>query len=119
MSGKNYRDLIVWQKAMDFVVEAYQASRVFPKEEMYCLTSQLRRAVISIPSNIAEGQGRRTPKEFGRFLDIARGSLRESETQIMIAQRLDYIDAATMNALLDRAGEVGRLANGLSNSLPV
>ncbi|MCC6126282.1 MAG: four helix bundle protein [Pirellulales bacterium] len=117
MSGKNYRDLIVWQKAIELVVEIYRLTQTFPKEELYCLTSQIRRAAISIPSNIAEGQGRRTKKEFANFLSFAHGSLRETETQLTIAQRLGYAKPTTVEATLNRCAEIGRLLNGLSNSL--
>jgi four helix bundle protein len=88
MPGKNYKDLIAWQKAMDLVEMVYKATGQFPKEELYGLTNQLRRAVISIPSNIAEGQGRNSRNDFKRFLLISYGSLREVETQILIAERL-------------------------------
>ena len=87
MASKNYRDLIAWHKAVDLVEELYKLTRDFPKEEAYALTSQMRRAAVSIPSNIAEGEGRRSGNEFGHFLSIAHGSLRELETQIMIARR--------------------------------
>ena len=86
MKVKNYQELIVWQKAMDLVEEVYIASKSFPRKEIYGLMSQVRRAAISIPSNIAEGQGRRTTPDFFRHLSIAYGSLREVETQIMIAR---------------------------------
>ncbi len=88
MKVKNYRELVVWQKAMTFVELVYRATRQFPREELYGLTNQLRRAAVSVPSNIAEGQGRFSTREFLSFLSIARGSLREAETQLMIAQRL-------------------------------
>ena len=117
MGGKNYADLIVWQKAMDFVETAYRVSTQFPKEEMYGLVSQIRRAVVSIPCNIAEGQGRRAAGDFQRFLSIAFGSLREVETQIVIAERLHYLDADKRTELMDTAAEIGRLLNGLINSL--
>jgi len=117
MAGKNYRDLIVWQKAMDLVLAIYKISKNFPKEETYCLTSQIRRAAISIPSNIAEGQGRRTKPDFRNFLSIAYGSLREVETQITIAQRLGYTDTATIEQVMNITSEVGRLINALSKSL--
>jgi four helix bundle protein len=117
MATKIYRDLIVWQRAMDLVEEVYTATKEFPKEELYGLTSQLRRAVVSIPSNIAEGQGRNSPKEFVQFLAIAYGSLREAETQILIAERLRYLDSQHVINLMNLAGEVGRLLNGLSKSL--
>jgi four helix bundle protein len=99
------------------VQEVYEATKNFPREEVYGLTSQLRRAVVSIPSNIAEGQGRRSTAEFLNFLSIAHGSLREVETQILIAERLEYIEREQANGLMNLAGEVGRLINGLSNSL--
>ena len=117
MAVTNYRDLIVWQKAMDLVETAYQATKTFPREEIYGLTQQLRRAVVSIPSNIAEGQGRRSTREFLNFLSIAHGSLREVETQTLIAQRLRYIDADMAGDLCGRCAEVGRLINGLTKSL--
>lgn len=117
MKVKNYQELIVWQKAMDLVEDVYKASRDFPREEVYALTSQIRRAAVSIPSNIAEGQGRRTTADFLRHLSIAYGSLREVETQILIAQRLKYIVKGKVENVLSRAGEVGRLLNGLMASL--
>ena len=117
MASKNYRDLIAWQKAMDLVEEVYKLTRDFPKEEVYALTSQMRRAAVSIPSNIAEGEGRRSSNEFGHFLSIAHGSLRELETQIMIARRLAYLTDAQTQTLISMTEEVGRLLNGLANSL--
>ena len=117
MAIKNYRDLIVWQKAMDLVEKVYHTTKEFPREEIYGLTSQLRRAAVSIPSNIAEGQGRRTDKEYANFLSMARGSLHEAETQILIAERLKYIKKEPTQTLLVLAGEVGRLNNGLMNVL--
>ena len=117
MKVKNYQDLIAWQKAMDLVEDVYKASRDFPREEVYALTSQIRRAAVSVPSNIAEGQGRRTSADFLRHLSIAYGSLREVETQILIAQRLKYIVIGKVESVLSRAGEVGRLLNGLMASL--
>jgi four helix bundle protein len=117
MPSRNYRDLLAWQKAMDLVTAIYRTSRSFPKEELYCLTSQVRRAAISIPSNIAEGQGRSGHNEFVRYLHIAYGSLREVETQLLIAQRLEYVKAEGIDEALGLAGEVGRLINGLINSL--
>jgi four helix bundle protein len=117
MAGKNYRNLIVWQKAIDFVVEIYAITKIFPKEELYGLTSQMKRAAISIPSNIAEGQGRRTKKEFAHFLSMAYGSLREIETQLTIAQRLGFADTNRLSPALNNCAEIGRLLNGLSKSL--
>jgi four helix bundle protein len=117
MKVKNYQELVVWQRAMDLVEDVYRLSKQFPREELYALTSQIRRAVVSVPSNIAEGQGRRTTLDFLRHLSIAYGSLREVETQILIAQRLKYITKAHGEVGMDRAGEVGRLLNGLMSAL--
>jgi len=100
MAGRNYRDLIAWQKGMDLVEEIYGITKTFPKDEIYGLTPQIRRAVISIPSNIAEGEGRTSKKEFLNFLSIAYGSLREVETQILISERLQYIDRTKAEELL-------------------
>src|SRR5438132_932174 len=102
---------------MDLVEDVYKASKTFPREEVYGLTSQIRRAAVSVPSNIAEGQGRRTTSDFLRHLSIAYGSLREVETQVLIAQRLDYLVQGKVEKVLSRAGEVGRLLNGLMASL--
>jgi four helix bundle protein len=110
---QSYKDLIAWQKAMKFVRDIYQATRAFPAEETYGLTTQLRRAAISIPSNIAEGQARYSRREFCRFLAIARGSLAEIETQIAIAKDLDYLRPACSDLLLSQTAELGRILNGL------
>src|ERR1700760_3862236 len=91
--GTRYNDLVAWQKAMTFVTEIYRVTRSFPKEETYGLVSQLRRAAVSVPSNIAEGQARYYPREFLLFLSHARGSLVEVETQLMISANLGYIAA--------------------------
>jgi four helix bundle protein len=117
MAVKQYRDLIAWQKAMDFVVLIYKTTGSFPREEVFGLTSQVRKAAVSIPSNIAEGQGRNTVGDFLHFLGVARGSLQEVETQILIAQRLLYISAEKQEEALVLSSEVGRLINGLSNSI--
>ena len=117
MPVKDYSELIVWQKAMDLVTMIYRASSSFPKEELYGLTSQIRRAAISIPSNIAEGTGRRTTRDFLHFLFIANGSLKEAETQILVAERLGYISENKRSELMKLSGEVGRLNSGLRNSL--
>jgi four helix bundle protein len=117
MAVKSYRELIAWQKAMDLAVQVYELTKTFPREEIYGLTSQLRRAAVSVPSNIAEGQGRRTTKEFQRFLGYAYGSLQEIETQIMLAARLGYVRDEQESQLLEQWAEVGKLINGLSNAL--
>jgi four helix bundle protein len=114
---KNYSDLVAWQKAMDLVEMVYTATSQFPREEVYGLTNQLRRAAVSVPSNIAEGQGRRSDNDFRRFLAIAHGSLREVETQVLIAQRLHYLTEAQTQTLKVLSGEVGRLITGLINSI--
>jgi four helix bundle protein len=116
MPVKNYRELIAWQKAMDLVEIVYKASGAFPKDELFGLTQQVRRAVVSIPSNIAEGQGRRTTAEFLHFLPIANGSLREVETQLLIAGRLCFLEGQEVERAMTLAAEVGRLVNGLANS---
>lgn len=117
MAVKSYRELIAWQKAMDLVVGVYEATRAFPREEIYGLTSQLRRAAVSIPSNIAEGQGRHSSKAFIQFLGIAYGSLQETETQVILATRLGYLETTQEAQLLEQCSEVGKLINGLTNAL--
>jgi len=117
MAVKDYRELIVWQKAMDLVERIYRVTAGLPREEVYGLTSQIRRAAISIPSNIAEGQGRHTTRDFLNFLSIAQGSLKEVETQVLIAERLAYINQAQTSKLVSLTEEVGRLISGLRNSL--
>jgi four helix bundle protein len=114
---RNYQDLIAWQRAMDFVTEVYVLSNLFPAEERFSLTAQLRRSATSVASNIAEGEGRFTKADFKRFLSIAHGSLREAETQLMIAVRLGYLEPSAIESALERAGEVGRLIQGLAKSL--
>jgi len=117
MPVKDYRELIVWQKAMDLVAAAYRATANFPRTEVYGLTSQIRRAAVSIPSNIAEGQARNTTRDFLHFLAVSYGSLKELETQILIAERLEYIDGHTRDVLVQATTEVARLISGLANSL--
>jgi four helix bundle protein len=112
-----YRDLIVWQKARAFASEVYRATEEFPKAEIYGLTSQLRRAAVSVPSNIAEGQGRLTRGEFCHFLGQARGSLLEVETQLSIALDLHFLDDAEFRKLEELSSEVQRLLNGLIESM--
>ena len=117
MKVKSYQELVVWQKSMEFVQEVYSATRSFPQDEIYSLTKQLRRSCVSVPSNIAEGQGRQTTADFCRHLSIAYGSLYEAETQILISERLNYLPERTVRCLMERAAEVGRLLNGLMRSL--
>ncbi len=116
MAVRNYRDLVLWQKAMDLVEVVYRISRQFPQDELYGLRSQMRRAAVSIPSNIAEGEGRNSTADFSRFLSIANGSRREVETQTIIAQRLGYINEQDCEKVLSLASEVGRLRQGLVDS---
>jgi four helix bundle protein len=115
--GESYKDLITWRKAMELVTEIYAVTRAFPQGERYGLTNQLRRAVVSVPSNIAEGQARFSKKEFHHFLSHARGSLVEMETQLMIAQNLGYLPAKQVSVLLDQTAELGRVLNGLIASI--
>ena len=117
MSFKNYQDLEVWQKAMDLVVLCYQMTKGFPKSEIYGLASQIRRAAVSIPANIAEGRERQHSKEFLQHLSIAYGSLAELETHVQIAKRLDYIDVNQLKGVLDKSAEIGRMLNGLRRSI--
>lgn len=112
-----YRDLIVWQKAMSLAEEIYRVTGAFPKDERYGLVSQLRRAAVSVPSNVAEGQGRLTPGEFRQFLGLARGSLLEVETQAELAQRLGFLSAEVNRTLQEQAGEVLRMINALISKL--
>ncbi|MGB9073078.1 MAG: four helix bundle protein [Terriglobales bacterium] len=111
--GRSYRELIAWQKAMKFVIQIYRTTQEFPREERYELTNQLRRAAVSVPSNIAEGQARHSQKEFHHFLSQARGSLVEIETQILIARDLNYLSPVKANALLGATEELGRILDGL------
>lgn len=111
--AQSYRQLVAWQKAMEFVREIYRVTRTFPGDEIYGLTSQLRRAAVSVPSNIAEGQARYSPREFYRFLQVARGSVAEIETQLEIALSLDYLTSASARSLLSKTAELGRILNGL------
>jgi len=110
-------DLEVWRAAMDFIVRVYQLSKKFPKEEIYSLTSHIRRAAPSVPSNIAEGKGRFSDRELTHFLSNARGSLFEIETQVRLAQRLGYVSQEESGQLLRDAARVGQMINGLIRSV--
>ena len=114
--GGTFRDLKCWQKAFDLTVAVYAATRAFPKEELFALSNQLRRAAISVMSNIAEGKGRLSDKDSLRFFGNARGSLFEIESQIDIAERLKYISAVDAGAIRSQTSEVGKLLNGLIRS---
>jgi S23 ribosomal protein. len=108
---KTHKDLDVWNQSMDLVVDVYTLTKKFPKEEIYSLTSQLRRAAISIPSNVSEGAARKNRKEFIQFLYIALGSLAEVETQVFIAQRLNY--AHDIDLLIQKVTAIKQMINGL------
>jgi len=114
---KSYRDLEVWQKAMDLVIECYRMTTKFPKSEIYGLSSQLQRASVSLPANIAEGHQRQHSKEFLQHLSIACGSLAEVETHIQIAGRLGYVGEKQVDKILNKTSEVGRMLNGLRRSI--
>ncbi|MFY9561250.1 MAG: four helix bundle protein [Terriglobales bacterium] len=113
----HYRELIVWQKGVALVTEVYRLTANFPKQEMYGLTSQIRRSAASIPANIAEGQGRSSRGEFKQFLGHARGSLYELETHILVAGNLSYMPASDGSRLIALIHELGRMLNGLLKSL--
>ena len=115
MKVKRYEELVVWQKAMLLAKRVYCVQNQLPKEEIYGLGDQIRRAVVSIPSNIAEGFGRDTDKEFRHFLSIARGSLFETKTQLQLAESLGYLTIDS--EVLALFNEIGKLLNGLSRSL--
>jgi len=119
MMIESYKDLIVWQKAMDLAEEVYQLTKLFPKEELYGLTNQVRRACISIPSNIAEGKGRHTKAEYLHFLSIANGSLSEVDTQIILAIRLGYIDGNKAAKAIGLRDEISRMLSSLRTKLSV
>ncbi len=112
-----YRDLLVWQSAMQLAEDVYRLSEYLPKHEIYSLTSQLRRAAISVPSNIAEGHGRNSPKEFNHFLGIVLGSLAELETQLLLTVRLNYIESNQLTTLLKSTDEAAKMLKGLQKSL--
>jgi four helix bundle protein len=117
MAIRQYSELIVWQKAMDLAESVYTATARFPREEQFGLTNQLRRAAVSVPSNIAEGQGRRSTNEFLQHLSIARGSLQEAQTQVLLAGRLSYLGSPDVTEIMNLASEVAKLLNGLTNAL--
>jgi four helix bundle protein len=115
--GKSFLDLIVWQRAVDMTVSVYELTDSFPRKEIYGLTSQLRRAAVSVASNIAEGAGRGSKKEFRQFLNVARGSNCEVQTQLIIASRLNLTAHKDIEMAESLSHEVGRMLNGLLQSL--
>ena len=119
MAVQSYKDLIVWQKAMDLVVEVYRLTAKFPADERFGLTIQIRRAAVSVPSNIAEGQGRGPGQDFVRFLNMARGSLQEIDTQLILAVRLGFLPQPAYDPIANQLIEVTKLINGLIRSIPI
>ena len=116
---KTYRDLIVWQKAIDLVIEIYEESISFPKDEIYGLTSQIRRSSISIPSNIAEGYGRNSTADYSRFLQIASGSLYEFQTQLLICFKIGYLSNEKYESLFSLSFEVEKMLSSLIKKLSI
>ena len=115
--GHSYRDLIAWQKAKDLSVQIYKATGDFPKTEIYGLTSQIRRASVSVAANIAEGQGRLTKRDFVHFLGMSRGSLLEVESHLAISLDLGFLDKAAHDSLLARTIEISKILNALMKSM--
>ena len=116
-TGRSYTELTAWKNAMMLAVAVYEASKSWPSDERFRLTSQVRRAVVSISSNVAEGQGRNGQREFLNHLSIAHGSLCEVETQLHLAQRLGYLDSAQLSRLLGLCVDVGNPLRGLIRHL--
>ena len=115
--GQSYQDLLAWQKAMEFVMDIYRSTRTFPKDEIYGLAAQLRRTAVSIPANIAEGQARYSAAEFYSFLGRARGALVEVETELILAQNLEYINPEQGQMLLNKASQLGKILNDLAGAI--
>jgi len=113
----SHRDLIVWQKSMDMVVQIYQISATFPKVETYRLASQITRSAASVPANIAEGQGRSSKKDYAHFLAIAKGSLMETETFLMLAVRLNYLSSDEANITLSLITEISKMLTSLRSKI--
>ncbi|MBZ5668988.1 MAG: four helix bundle protein [Acidobacteriia bacterium] len=114
---RSYRDLEVWKKAMDLVVRSYELTACFPKSEAYGLASQVQRAAISVPANIAEGHGRDHLGDYLHHLSMANGSLMELETHLLIASRLSYVASRDLDVVLTETAELGRMLSGLTRSL--
>jgi four helix bundle protein len=117
MAIKSYRDLQVWQKAMDLVVESYKVASLLPRNELYSLAMQVQRAAVSIPANIAEGHGREHLGDYLHHLSCANGSLMELETHFLIASRLSYVSEAQLESAMKSTGELGRMLAGLIRKL--
>ena len=114
---RSYQDLTVWQRALDWTQTVYAASHGWPSDEKFGLTSQTRRAAVSIAANIAEGAARRTTGEFLQFIGVAKGSLAEAETLLILSARLNYTSNEALEALMTDAAEIGRMLSGLAQSL--
>ncbi len=112
-----HEKLEVWKKSVDLVVEVYECTKTFPNEEKFGLTSQIRRAAVSIPANIAEGAARQSDKEFAQFLSIAQGSASELETELLIAQKLGYISFEKYKAIYEELNTIARMMIGLSRNI--
>lgn len=117
MDLKSYRELIVWQKAIELIIDVYSNTKKFPKEEVYGLTAQMRRACVSVACNIAEGQSRNTTGEFKQFFGISKGSLSELETLLLISLKMNYLNNRDHALLESKCNEIGKLLNGLIRSL--
>lgn len=117
MAVSDYSQLETWQRAMDLAVAVHAATKSYPRDELYGLVSQTRRSAVSVPSNIAEGQGRGNRREFVRFLAVSRGSLLELETQLLLAGRFGYLDESQALKLVEQSKTVARLLNGLIRSV--
>jgi four helix bundle protein len=114
---RSYRDLEVWRRSIDLVEAIYRASSAWPSDERFGLTGQVRRAAVSVPANVAEGAARQGTREFLQFLGVAKGSLAEVETHLILAERLEYLAAQKSETLLASAAEIGRMLSGLTKSL--
>lgn len=114
---KGYQDLLVWQKSMDLAESVYRLVQLLPNEEIYALSGQMRRAAISIPSNIAEGHSRQSKKEYSHFLYIAKGSISELQTQLLVAERIGYLKKEQIDSALNLSNEIGRMLSGLIRTL--
>jgi four helix bundle protein len=119
MTNQNYQDLIVWQKSMELAAMVYKITKKLPKEEIYSLTNQMRRAAVSIPSNIAEGQARHSIKEFIHFLRIAQGSKAELETQLLLCQKIEYLSDSDTSEIMQLLQEIGKMLTALVGKLVV
>ena len=117
MGVQKYEDLTVWQKAMSLAVEVYKIIKLLPREEIYALADQMKRAAVSIPSNIAEGQERNSTKDFAKFLYIAKGSKAELETQLMLCVRLEYLTQSQTEVAQGLLSEIGKMLNALTRKL--